>query len=295
MATQDQNLSKREKEVVGFLLEGKSNKQIAFALGVSESTVEFHLKNVYAKLNVHSRAETILKLGKSTGVIDEKLRESTVDNLDEENNNSGKSFLWKRWLAFFRDFVSIIKDTIFMITKEIEMKNRLFSYFLGGLIFGIGFWFYFNNWVGRSTFGLNMDEGNPLTVWAFISIMFISVFGIWLIPATISSVYEFRRSKKVVLSACVVVIVWASAVFGYYLSYISLLAFVGLPQMDYYLVFGQQGPSFWQDWGYFFVKYILFDFLKWIIVGILGGGLVGLVTSSFYSFWARKTNVTLPV
>ena len=36
-------LSRREKEVVTLLLQGKSNKQIALSLGVSERTIEFHL------------------------------------------------------------------------------------------------------------------------------------------------------------------------------------------------------------------------------------------------------------
>ena len=39
-------LSKRQKQVVRLLLEGKSNKQIALTLDISERTVEFHLKNV---------------------------------------------------------------------------------------------------------------------------------------------------------------------------------------------------------------------------------------------------------
>lgn len=42
-------LSEREKEVTEFLLQGKSNKQIALALGISTSTVEYHLKNIYKK------------------------------------------------------------------------------------------------------------------------------------------------------------------------------------------------------------------------------------------------------
>ena len=168
MTTQNRILSKREKEVVGFLLEGKSNKQIAFALGISHSTVEFHLKNVYGKLGVNSRAEAILKLGKSIGAIDENIGKSIVVELDEENNNSGKSFLWKRWLAFFRDFVSIIKDTIFMITKEIEMKNRFLLYLLAGLIFGVAYWFY----LGFTTFlvpEVRPDEENHLLIWAVLS------------------------------------------------------------------------------------------------------------------------------
>ena len=45
-------LSEREKEVVKLLLQGKSNKLIALSLGISASTVEFHLKNVYAKFQV---------------------------------------------------------------------------------------------------------------------------------------------------------------------------------------------------------------------------------------------------
>ena len=43
-------LSRREKEVVTLLLQGKSNKQIALSLDVSERTIEFHLKNIYANL-----------------------------------------------------------------------------------------------------------------------------------------------------------------------------------------------------------------------------------------------------
>ena len=47
--------SKREKDVVRLLLRGKSNKQIALELGISNRTVEFHLSNIYAKLGVNSR------------------------------------------------------------------------------------------------------------------------------------------------------------------------------------------------------------------------------------------------
>jgi len=49
-------------EVIEYLLEGKSNKQIAKDLGVSVRTVEFHLSNIYARLNVHSRTEAAIKL-----------------------------------------------------------------------------------------------------------------------------------------------------------------------------------------------------------------------------------------
>jgi DNA-binding CsgD family transcriptional regulator len=56
------HFSKREQEVIKLLLQGKSNKQIAGLLGISVSTVEYHLKNIYAKLKVNSRTEAIAKL-----------------------------------------------------------------------------------------------------------------------------------------------------------------------------------------------------------------------------------------
>jgi hypothetical protein len=44
-------------------MEGKSNKQIAIILGISEGTVEFHLTSIYTKLDVGSRVKAILRLG----------------------------------------------------------------------------------------------------------------------------------------------------------------------------------------------------------------------------------------
>jgi DNA-binding NarL/FixJ family response regulator len=65
LMAQRNRLSNREEEVVGLLLEGKSNKLIASSLSISESKVEFNLKNIYTKHQVNSRTELILKLGKS--------------------------------------------------------------------------------------------------------------------------------------------------------------------------------------------------------------------------------------
>ncbi len=111
MAVQDL-LSGREKEVAGLLLQGKSNKQIALTLAISERTVEFHLKNIYVKLGVRSRGEAILKLGKSTGVIsNDRLGESAVAGMSESAENEGKTN-----------------------SRKIPMK-RLFI-IIGGILFG---------------------------------------------------------------------------------------------------------------------------------------------------------------
>ena len=79
--------TKQESRVIELLLQGKSNKQIAAQLGIQVRTAEFHLKNIYAKLNVASRTEAVLKLAgesprESTGFEpeDANQRKSTVAN-----------------------------------------------------------------------------------------------------------------------------------------------------------------------------------------------------------------------
>lgn len=54
-------LSEREEEVLDLLIEGKTNRQIGEALFVSTNTVAFHIKKIYAKLHVNSRAEAVAK------------------------------------------------------------------------------------------------------------------------------------------------------------------------------------------------------------------------------------------
>jgi len=89
--------SERENEVIELLLQGKSNKQIALALGISTSTVEYHLKNVYRKLQVSSRTEAVLRLGKSIGYnTSGELRKSTVEMDGEPADNGGEPISQRR-------------------------------------------------------------------------------------------------------------------------------------------------------------------------------------------------------
>lgn len=57
-----EQLSKREMEVMHKLLEGKSRKQIAEELFITESTVKKHTTSIYAKLEVSGRIELISKM-----------------------------------------------------------------------------------------------------------------------------------------------------------------------------------------------------------------------------------------
>ncbi len=95
--TDEMRLSRREKETLALLLQGKSNKQIALALDISVRTVEFHLKNIYAKLHVNSRVELILKLVNSTGDAGKgKLGDSTVDGSEKNSQNGGRLAAWMK-------------------------------------------------------------------------------------------------------------------------------------------------------------------------------------------------------
>jgi len=52
-------LSEREREVLGLIIEGLTNKEIARALGLSPRTVETHRANLFAKLEASSLAQLI--------------------------------------------------------------------------------------------------------------------------------------------------------------------------------------------------------------------------------------------
>ena len=99
-------LSEREWEVVNQLLEGKSNKQIASSLHITIRTVEYHLKKVYEKLQVSSRAELILKLGFST-----------VAGQGNPVDNKGR-FNFSNWLR-------ILREAVARYGKELKMKSTM--------------------------------------------------------------------------------------------------------------------------------------------------------------------------
>ena len=109
-------LSPREIEVVDHVLQGKSNKQIALQLGITERTVEFHLKNVYTKLGIGSRMELAVKLWKSADdEVKASLRESTVAESVEIAENGNQPM----WAASVKWMLSVLKKEFAMTMKTI--------------------------------------------------------------------------------------------------------------------------------------------------------------------------------
>lgn len=59
-------LTKRELEVLSYIVEGWTSKEVAKSLGVSKRAIDFHLANIYAKLKVSNRVQAFrraLRLG----------------------------------------------------------------------------------------------------------------------------------------------------------------------------------------------------------------------------------------
>ncbi|HEV2694917.1 MAG TPA: response regulator transcription factor [Verrucomicrobiae bacterium] len=60
-AAAEDNLSRREQEVLELLSQGCANKEIADKLSISIETVTWHLRHIYTKLHVRSRTQAALK------------------------------------------------------------------------------------------------------------------------------------------------------------------------------------------------------------------------------------------
>lgn len=55
-------LSAREEEIIGYVVQGYSNLNIATILGLSESGVKFHIRNVFARAKLASRTDLMARL-----------------------------------------------------------------------------------------------------------------------------------------------------------------------------------------------------------------------------------------
>ncbi|MBQ1334129.1 MAG: helix-turn-helix transcriptional regulator, partial [Clostridia bacterium] len=61
-AAEKSRFTGREKEIIALMLEGQNNQQIAAKLFISIFTVKTHIKNIFNKLDVSTRADAVAKL-----------------------------------------------------------------------------------------------------------------------------------------------------------------------------------------------------------------------------------------
>ncbi|HNN12722.1 MAG TPA: LuxR C-terminal-related transcriptional regulator [Anaerolineales bacterium] len=117
--------SEREKEVTELLLQGKSNKQIALSLGISASTVEYHLTNIYKKLQANSRTEAVLQLGKSRGdIVTGDLGKSIVEMNGEKAENGIQSI--STWRIPMNKIYAVIGGGLLIIVLVVilDLANK---------------------------------------------------------------------------------------------------------------------------------------------------------------------------
>ena len=61
----DYQLTDRELEVLTLMAEGLTNKESAYRLSISQSTLKYHMNNIYRKLGVQTRSEALVLAAKS--------------------------------------------------------------------------------------------------------------------------------------------------------------------------------------------------------------------------------------
>lgn len=66
---QKDQLTAREREVLGHLADGLSNKQIAVKLEISEHTAKFHVNSILQKMGAQKRVEAVVRAAR-LGIID---------------------------------------------------------------------------------------------------------------------------------------------------------------------------------------------------------------------------------
>ena len=73
-------LTPREEQIVGEVVSGKTNKEIAQTLGMSAQTVKHHLTSIFDKVGVYNRLELALFWVNSSNVSDESVQDVEPDS-----------------------------------------------------------------------------------------------------------------------------------------------------------------------------------------------------------------------
>jgi DNA-binding CsgD family transcriptional regulator len=92
---QDHTLSPRELAVVKLLLEGKSNKQIALQLGITEGTVKNHVASIMRKLKAANRTDVVVKWLRGEDVLS---RLGIVVKMLGLAIRFVPAWLWQKWV-----------------------------------------------------------------------------------------------------------------------------------------------------------------------------------------------------
>lgn len=91
-------LTRRESEVLDYIIEGKSNDQIAMELFRSPKTIDKHCQNIYRKTGIHKRVNLVREIIQHRGAADISDRKSETN--EALASLVKKSQAWDRLRAF---------------------------------------------------------------------------------------------------------------------------------------------------------------------------------------------------
>jgi len=74
------SLTARETQILNYIADGNSNKQIASILQISEQTIKNHVSNILRKLNANDRAHAVFLAIRYGWISAEELHPLTMDN-----------------------------------------------------------------------------------------------------------------------------------------------------------------------------------------------------------------------
>jgi DNA-binding CsgD family transcriptional regulator len=60
------NLTEKQLKIIDWICEGRTNKEIANKISITESTVKYHIKTIYDLLQVSGRSELREKINKNS-------------------------------------------------------------------------------------------------------------------------------------------------------------------------------------------------------------------------------------
>jgi hypothetical protein len=168
------------------------------------------------------------------------------------------------------------------------MRKRWLIYLAIGLSFGIVDWYFLDLLASLNSVQF-LNEDPPLLLRLLVVMILVSLnYGIWLVPVIPTAIHEIKCSHSIRKAALAAVLIWSAAIFSYYTFYALLLMFVGLPNLEFMLYSNHQAATYWTDWWPPFKRIIVDQFVEWIGIAVIGGGIVGTLSAYFYQRRSKR-------
>lgn len=160
------------------------------------------------------------------------------------------------------------------------MKRYWVAYLAIGILFGV-FDFVYLDVLFKSSWQQVFGWSLPGQVVQWIRFYVLNI-GIWLVPVVPVALYESRLSRSRLRSAVASFSVWCAAIVAYYFTNAAQLAIWGLPSRQEMHISNRGSAHFWENWLGVFQGDILGGIMEWIPIAVVGGAVVGFLTSSIY-------------